>query len=139
MIISINKVQYIKVWNDKALRYERTNMFHFKEQSSFCLIQLAYLLQYFMLILLISQDALESKMLSDFKIPIYEVKKKIYTARKVSIFGAFLVRIFPHSDWIRRDTKYLSVFSPKAEIRNKKNPNTDTFHAVIWLLLRAFP
>ena len=24
----------------------------------------------------------------------------------------FLVRIFPHSDWIRRDTKYLSVFNP---------------------------
>ena len=25
--------------------------------------------------------------------------------------GLFLVRIFPHLDWIRRDTKYLSVFS----------------------------
>ena len=28
----------------------------------------------------------------------------------VSVFGVFLVRIFPHSDWIRRDTRYLSVF-----------------------------
>ena len=36
-----------------------------------------------------------------------------YTAWKVFVFGAFLVRIFPHSDWIRRD-KYLSVFSPNA-------------------------
>ena len=27
----------------------------------------------------------------------------------------FLVRIFPHSDWIRRDTSYLSVFSPNAD------------------------
>ena len=26
----------------------------------------------------------------------------------------FLVRNFPHSDWIRRDTKYISVFSPNA-------------------------
>ena len=26
----------------------------------------------------------------------------------------FLVRNFPHSDWIRRDTEYLSVFSPNA-------------------------
>ena len=26
----------------------------------------------------------------------------------------FLVRIFPHLDWIRRDTKYLSVFSLNA-------------------------
>ena len=74
-----------------------------------------------MLILLISQDALESKMLSDLKIPIYGVKKKIYTARKVSVFGAFLVRIFPHSDWIRRDTQYLSVFSPKAGNKDQKN------------------
>ena len=35
----------------------------------------------------------------------------------------FLVRIFPHSDWIRRDTPYtlyLSVFSPK-KIRTRKN------------------
>ena len=26
----------------------------------------------------------------------------------------FLVRIFPHADWIQRDTKYLFVFSPNA-------------------------
>ena len=26
----------------------------------------------------------------------------------------FVVRIFSHSDWIRGDTEYLSVFSPKA-------------------------
>ena len=31
---------------------------------------------------------------------------------KTSAFGVFLVFIFPHSDWIRRDTKYLSIFSP---------------------------
>ena len=37
------------------------------------------------------------------------------TAWKVSIFGIFLLRIFSHSDWIRRDTDYLSVFSPNAE------------------------
>ena len=24
---------------------------------------------------------------------------------KVSVFGVFLVRVFPHSDWIRRDTE----------------------------------
>ena len=34
------------------------------------------------------------------------------TAWKESIFGVILVRIFPHSDWIRRDIPYLSVFSP---------------------------
>ena len=34
--------------------------------------------------------------------------------REVSVFGVFLVRIFPYSDWIRRDTPYLSLFSPNA-------------------------
>ena len=30
------------------------------------------------------------------------------------IFGIFLVRIFPHLDWIRRDTEYPSVISTNA-------------------------
>ena len=30
---------------------------------------------------------------------------------KVAVFRVFLVRIFPHSDWIQRDTRYLSIFS----------------------------
>ena len=43
----------------------------------------------------------------------------------------FLVRIFPHSHWIRRDTRYLSVFSPNAEKYGpEKTPYLDTFHAV---------
>ena len=32
----------------------------------------------------------------------------------MSVFGVFLFRIFPHLDWIRRDTEYLSVFSSNA-------------------------
>ena len=50
----------------------------------------------------------------------------------------FLVRIFPHSDWIRRDTEYteyteyLSVFSPNAgKYELEKSPYLDTFHVVI--------
>ena len=47
------------------------------------------------------------------------------TAWNVSVFGVFLVRIFPHSNWIQRNT-----------------PNMDTFHTVqssqIWLTLRKF-
>ena len=35
-------------------------------------------------------------------------------AWKVSVFGVFLVRNFLHSDWIRRGTVYLSVFSLNA-------------------------
>ena len=37
-----------------------------------------------------------------------------YTAWKAFALGVSLVRIFLHSDWIRKDTPYLSVFSPNA-------------------------
>ena len=43
-----------------------------------------------------------------------------YTSWKMSVFIVFLVRIFPHLDWIR-------------ENRDRKTPNMDTFHAVIYL------
>ena len=39
---------------------------------------------------------------------------KIYISWKVSVIGVTRGRIFPHSEWIRRDTEYLSVFSPNA-------------------------
>ena len=37
-----------------------------------------------------------------------------HTAWKVYLFGVILVRIFPHLEWIQRDTEYLSVLSPNA-------------------------
>ena len=43
----------------------------------------------------------------------------------------FPVRIFPHSDRIRRDTLYLSVFSPNTGKNGpEKTPYLDTFHEV---------
>ena len=43
----------------------------------------------------------------------------------------FLVRIFPHSDWIRRDTEYLSVFGPNAgKYGPEKTPYLDIFYVV---------
>ena len=43
----------------------------------------------------------------------------------------FLARIFPHSDWIQRDTPYLSIFSPNVgKYGPEKTPYLDTFHAV---------
>ena len=42
-------------------------------------------------------------------------KNSVYiTASKVPVFGDFLVLIFLHSERIRRDTEYLSVFRPNA-------------------------
>ena len=38
----------------------------------------------------------------------------IYTEWKMSVFGVFLVRLFPHSDWIRRDMEHFAVSSPNA-------------------------
>ena len=44
-----------------------------------------------------------------------------FTAWKVSAFGVFLTYIFPHSDWIRRDTEYLTVLSPNVGKYGPKN------------------
>ena len=52
----------------------------------------------------------------------------------MSVFKVFLVRIFPHSDWIRRER----IQSECGKIRTRKTPNTDTFHAVSMLQLNPF-
>ena len=55
-----------------------------------------------------------------------------YTVWNVSKYGVFSDPYFPHSDWIRRDTSYLSVFSPNAgKYGPEKTPYLDTFHAVV--------
>ena len=47
----------------------------------------------------------------------------------------FLVRIFAHSHWIRRDTEYLLVFSPNAgKYGPEKTLYLATFHEVTALL-----
>ena len=62
----------------------------------------------------------------------------------MSVFGVILVRIFPNSDWIRRDTKYfpkfelhterygvsLGIQSEYGKIRTRITPNTGNFHAM---------
>ena len=55
-----------------------------------------------------------------------------HTAWKLSAFVFFLVCIFPHSDWIRRDTfSRICPYSVRMrENTDKKTPNTDTFHAL---------
>ena len=53
--------------------------------------------------------------------PKYKYKGRWSTLReKVSVLGVILIRIFPHSDWIQRDTPHLSVFSPNADQKNSK-------------------
>ena len=41
----------------------------------------------------------------------YQVKHCVKSVRLQSYSG---LRIFPHSDWTRKDTEYLSIFSPNA-------------------------
>ena len=54
-----------------------------------------------------------------------------YMHEKCPNMDFFLVCIFPHSDWIRRDTKDLSVFSPNAgKYGPGKTPYLETFHTV---------
>ena len=62
---------------------------------------------------------------------LYDQILKFKAAWKVSVSGVILVCIFLHWDWIRKDTPYLSVFSPNTrKIRNRISPNTDTFYVV---------
>ena len=49
--------------------------------------------------------------------------------KKVSVFGVILVRIFQHSDWIRRDSQ-----SECGKMRTRITPNMDTFHTVCMFL-----
>ena len=58
----------------------------------------------------------------------------LYTSWKVSVFGVFLVLVFQHSDWIRRDTASLRIQSKCGKIQTRKTSDTDTFHAMIYLL-----
>ena len=56
----------------------------------------------------------------------------------MSVFGVILVRIFsrifPHSDWIRRDTEYISVFSQKVR---KCEKNADKNNSKYGQFLRS--
>ena len=48
----------------------------------------------------------------------------------------FLVRIFPHLDWMGRDTEYLFVFSPNAvKYGLEKAQYLDTFRTAIDIVL----
>ena len=64
-----------------------------------------------------------------------------HSVKGVQIRNLFLVRIFPHLDWIQKVTKYLAVFCPNA---GNYGPETlDTFHTVPVLsglrLITLFP
>ena len=39
-----------------------------------------------------------------------------------SVFGVILIRIFPHSDWIRRDTEYLRIQSECGKMQTRIIP-----------------
>ena len=59
-----------------------------------------------------------------------------YTGWKVSKYGVFSGPYFPVLDWIRRDTLYLSVFSPNVwKCGPEKTPYLDTFRTVLFLVL----
>ena len=48
---------------------------------------------------------------------------KINTVWEVPVFDIFLVRIFPHSDWIQRDTQHPSVFTSNLMQHNTDQKN----------------
>ena len=46
---------------------------------------------------------------------------------KVFVFGVFVVRGFPHSDWIRRDTLYFFIFSSNVGKHGPENSEYGLF------------
>ena len=64
---------------------------------------------------------------------IFLLKNNSIELLKVSVFGVFLVRIFPHSDWIRRDTKLVSPYSVwMRENTDQKNSKYEKFSRSDW-------
>ena len=61
-----------------------------------------------------------------------------YTAWNVSIFEVFLVRIFPHSDRMRRDTPSLCVFSPDSGKYGPEKLQTRTTFTYCYLITLFF-
>ena len=56
----------------------------------------------------------------------------------MSVFRVFLVRIFPHSGWIRKDTEYLSVFSPNSGKCGPEKLRIRTFFTQWWPFVTAY-
>ena len=64
-------------------------------------------------------------------------KQFIHSVKRVHILsysGPNFSRIVPHSDWIRRDTEFLSVFSPNA---GKSGKNADQNNSEYGLFLSS--
>ena len=76
------------------------------------------------------------KTVNSFKlyITIFETHHCVKSILIRSYSGPHFSRIFPHSNWIQRDTLYLSVFSSNVgkfgKNADQNTPNKDTFYAV---------
>ena len=55
----------------------------------------------------------------------------------MSVFGDFLVRIFPNSDWVWEDTENLSVFSPNAGKFRTEKLRIRTLFTQCWSVLSS--
>ena len=60
------------------------------------------------------------------------------TAWKVSVFEVFLVRIFPDSNWIRRQTECLSIIIPNTGKYRPEKLRIRTLHAAEIIRIRLY-
>ena len=98
----------------------------------------------FVFVLLVRTKSFRKKIVKRFKVALMTSFPLLLTAWKVSVFGFILVRIFLHSDWIRRDTQYLRIQSECGKMSTRITPNTDIFYAVmdvgiIWWVITPCP
>ena len=69
------------------------------------------------------------------------MRDESHNAWEVSVFGVFLVRIFPQMDWIRVDKEYLSPYSVQMlENKMQKNSEYGNFsRSAIFVLISWMP
>ena len=91
----------VKEYKIETNEIEQGREYNMADIDLFSIIQIADI--FFMLAISISYCTVSST--------IWGIYSEFLTTWKVSVFGVFLVRIFPNLDWIWSDTEYLSVFS----------------------------
>ena len=98
------------------------NRFQGKQLWTFCFLNIVFFISFWRNTNMIKLNANRRR---DDTTIILHPRRKLNTAWKMSKYGVFLVRIFPHSDWIRRDTPSYSA---------RMRENTDQKKLRIWTL-----
>ena len=80
-----------------------------------CMLHIGFILLLYLLIIYLLMKWYLYKLLLGIISEFFSNGREAWTIPCVKVFGAILVRIFPHLNWTWRDKDYLSVFSLNAK------------------------